>query len=192
MIHLIYLSLAIILHEAGHFISAKLVGMKVQKFCLFIDWGVDLFNITYKGTKYSLGWLPLGGYIRIQDLFIYTLVTKKRKNKYLVLLSGGIVNILLGVSFFFICREFALINFLIGFFNLLPLYKNDGYYIFKMLIDKKKNPWKDGYFEDYYYKVLKGIKNDKVTYEIVFAYYKDGFSVKDAIKRIKTDFEVFI
>ena len=61
MNHFILLSLTILLHEFGHFIAAKIVKMKVTNFCIFIDWKFDLINVTYKETKYSLGWLPFGG-----------------------------------------------------------------------------------------------------------------------------------
>jgi len=191
MIHIFYLSLAIILHELGHFVMAKHVKMEVEKFCLFIDWKRDLVNVTYKGTKYALGWIPIGGYIRIKDLFIYTLVKKKRMDKYKVLLSGGLTNILIFAIFIWTSKEFALFNLIVGVFNLMPLNKNDGYYIWKMLIDKQDYILKDGYFEPYFDRVYKLLKEKDLSVEMVIPYYKDGLSINDTVLRLKKDFADF-
>lgn len=66
---LLGLSILIILHEAGHFIPAKLFKTRVEKFFLFFDaWGKKLFSFKYKGTEYGIGWLPLGGYVKISGM----------------------------------------------------------------------------------------------------------------------------
>ena len=65
------LSLAILvtLHELGHFLAARAFGIKVEKFYLFFDaWGVKLFSFKYKDTEYGIGWLPLGGYVKIAGM----------------------------------------------------------------------------------------------------------------------------
>ena len=66
---LLSLSLLIILHEWGHYFPAKKFKTKVEKFYLFFDaWGKKLFSYTYKGTEYGIGWLPLGGYVKIAGM----------------------------------------------------------------------------------------------------------------------------
>jgi len=66
---LLSLSLLIILHEWGHYYPAKLFKTRVEKFYLFFDaWGKKLFSFNYKGTEYGIGWLPLGGYVKISGM----------------------------------------------------------------------------------------------------------------------------
>ena len=66
---LLSLSLLIILHEWGHYYPAKLFGTRVEKFYLFFDaWGKKLVSFNYKGTEYGIGWLPLGGYVKISGM----------------------------------------------------------------------------------------------------------------------------
>lgn len=56
----------IILHEAGHFAAAKAVGMRVERFMLFF--GRPLMSFRRGETEYGVGWLPLGGYVRISGM----------------------------------------------------------------------------------------------------------------------------
>jgi len=66
---LLSLSLLIILHEWGHYYPAKLFKTRVEKFYLFFDaWGKKLLSFNYKGTEYGIGWLPLGGYVKISGM----------------------------------------------------------------------------------------------------------------------------
>jgi len=66
---LLSLSLLIILHEWGHYYPAKLFKTRVEKFYLFFDaWGKKLVSFNYKGTEYGIGWLPLGGYVKISGM----------------------------------------------------------------------------------------------------------------------------
>ncbi len=62
------LSLLIILHELGHFIPAKLFGTRVEKFYLFFDIKYSLFKKKIGETVYGIGWLPLGGYVKIAGM----------------------------------------------------------------------------------------------------------------------------
>jgi regulator of sigma E protease len=56
----------IILHEAGHFAAAKLVGMRVERFSLFFP---PLIAKVKRGeTEYAIGALPLGGYVKITGM----------------------------------------------------------------------------------------------------------------------------
>jgi len=65
---LLSLSILIVLHELGHFIPAKLFKTKVEKFYLFFDVKYSLFKKKIGETVYGIGWLPLGGYVKIAGM----------------------------------------------------------------------------------------------------------------------------
>ena len=62
------LSLLIVLHELGHYIPAKLFKIKVEKFYLFFDVKFSLFKKKIGDTVWGIGWLPLGGYVKIAGM----------------------------------------------------------------------------------------------------------------------------
>lgn len=64
------LSILVIVHEFGHFLFAKLFGVRVEKFYLFFNPWFTLFKFKPKGsdTEYGIGWLPLGGYVKISGM----------------------------------------------------------------------------------------------------------------------------
>ena len=74
------LSLLVVLHEGGHFGFAKLFGVKVEKFYMFFDYKFHLFSTRSKWftrlfphfknneTEYGIGWIPLGGYVKISGM----------------------------------------------------------------------------------------------------------------------------
>lgn len=65
---LLSLSLLIVLHELGHFIPAKLFKTRVEKFYLFFDVKFSLLKKKIGETEYGIGWLPLGGYVKISGM----------------------------------------------------------------------------------------------------------------------------
>ncbi|WP_396176346.1 RIP metalloprotease RseP [Flavobacterium sp.] len=65
---LLSLSILIILHELGHFIPAKLFKTRVEKFYLFFDIKYSLLKKKIGETEYGIGWLPLGGYVKISGM----------------------------------------------------------------------------------------------------------------------------
>lgn len=109
---LLALSILIVFHEWGHFQAARWFGIKVEKFYLFFDaWGIKLFKFKKGETEYGMGWLPLGGYVKISGM-IDESMDKEFLNKEpqpwefrskpawqrLVVMIGGVtVNIILGV-----------------------------------------------------------------------------------------------
>ena len=112
---LLGLSILIILHEAGHFLAARAFGIKVEKFYLFFDaWGFKLFSFNYKGCEYGIGWLPLGGYVKIAGMIDESMDTeqlagppqswefrsKPAWQRLIVMLGGVTVNIVLGIFIF--------------------------------------------------------------------------------------------
>lgn len=109
------LSILVLLHEFGHFIMARAFGIKVEKFYLFFDaWGFKLFKFTYKGTEYGMGWLPLGGYVKIAGMIDESVDKEQMKlpqqpwefrskpawQRLFVMLGGVTVNLILGVILF--------------------------------------------------------------------------------------------
>jgi regulator of sigma E protease len=74
------LSLLVVLHEGGHFGFSKLFGVKVEKFYMFFDYKFHLFSTRSKWftrlfphfknneTEYGIGWIPLGGYVKISGM----------------------------------------------------------------------------------------------------------------------------
>ncbi|HWL00570.1 MAG TPA: site-2 protease family protein, partial [Parapedobacter sp.] len=112
---LLGLSILIVLHEFGHFLAARAFGIKVEKFYLFFDaWGVKVFKFTYKGCEYGIGWLPLGGYVKIAGMIDESMDTEQLQGepqpwefrskpawqRLIVMMGGIIVNIILGIFVF--------------------------------------------------------------------------------------------
>jgi regulator of sigma E protease len=109
------LSILVILHELGHFLAARAFGIKVEKFYLFFDaWNISLFKYTYKGVEYGIGWLPLGGYVKIAGMIDESMDTEQMSGppqpwefrakpawqRLIVMLGGVTVNIILGILIF--------------------------------------------------------------------------------------------
>lgn len=65
---LLSLSILVVVHEFGHFIAAKVFNTRVEKFYLFFNPWFALFKFNFKGTEYGMGWLPLGGYVKIAGM----------------------------------------------------------------------------------------------------------------------------
>ncbi|RYD75386.1 MAG: RIP metalloprotease RseP, partial [Sphingobacteriales bacterium] len=109
------LSILVIIHELGHFLAARAFGIKVEKFYLFFDvGGVKLFKYKYKDVEYGIGWLPLGGYVKItgmidesmdkeaaqRDPEPYEFRAKPAWQRLIVMLGGIIMNVILGIIIF--------------------------------------------------------------------------------------------
>ena len=75
------ISLLVLIHEGGHFLFAKLFGIRVEKFYLFFDPWFHIFEFKPKksDTTYALGWLPLGGYVKISGMIDESMDTEQMK-----------------------------------------------------------------------------------------------------------------
>lgn len=105
---LLALSLLIILHEFGHYITARWFGCRVEKFFLFFDPWFALVKKKVGDTVYGIGWLPLGGYVKIsgmidesmdkeamkQPLKEYEFRSKPAWQRLIIMLGGVIMNVL--------------------------------------------------------------------------------------------------
>ena len=106
------LGLLVTLHELGHFLAARAFGIKVEKFYLFFDaFGVKLFKFKKGDTEYGIGWLPLGGYVKIAGMVDESLDKEQLKSepepwefrskpawqRLIVMIGGVVVNVILGI-----------------------------------------------------------------------------------------------
>ena len=103
------LSILVVLHEFGHYITARFFGCRVEKFYLFMDWPVALFKKKIGDTEFGIGCAPLGGYVKISgfvdesmdDTGIesepepWELRAKPAWQRLIVMLGGIVVNIIL-------------------------------------------------------------------------------------------------
>ncbi len=107
---LLSLSILVVLHELGHFLPARLFGTRVEKFYLFFDWKFSLFKWKKGETEYGIGWIPLGGYVKISGMIDESMDTEQMEKpaeswefrakpawQRLIIMIGGVtVNLLLG------------------------------------------------------------------------------------------------
>jgi regulator of sigma E protease len=108
---LVSLSILIVLHELGHYTLARIFKVRVEKFYLFFDAGFSLFRKKIGDTEYGIGWLPLGGYVKISGMIDesmdreqmkkspqpYEFRSKRAWQRLLIMLGGVIVNFLLAL-----------------------------------------------------------------------------------------------
>ena len=98
------LSILVIIHEFGHFTFAKLFKTRVEKFYLFFDPWFALFKYKRGETEYGVGWLPLGGYVKISGMIDESMDKEQMKQppqpyefrsktswQRLLIMTGGVV-----------------------------------------------------------------------------------------------------
>lgn len=108
------LSLLIVLHEFGHFLPARAFKTRVEKFYLFFDAGFSLFKKKIGETEWGIGWLPLGGYVKISGMIDESFDTEQMESepqpwefrskpawqRLIIMLGGVTVNFILGFFIF--------------------------------------------------------------------------------------------
>ena len=106
---LLSLSILVLFHEFGHFLFAKLFKTRVEKFYMFFNPWFSLFKFKKGETEYGLGWLPLGGYVKIAGMIDESMDVEQMKQpvqewefrakpawqRLLIMLGGVLVNVLL-------------------------------------------------------------------------------------------------
>lgn len=117
MIGQLILALAILvsLHEWGHYIASRSFGIRVEKFFIFFDaWGIKLFSKKINDTEWGIGWLPLGGYVKISGMIDESLDKEQMAQapkddefrgkpawqRLIVMVGGVTVNFILGIIIF--------------------------------------------------------------------------------------------
>ena len=117
-------SILVIVHECGHFLFARLFKTRVEKFCLFFDPWFTLFRFKPRRseTEYAVGWLPLGGYVKISGMIDESMDTEQMKQpaqpwefrskkawqRLLIMVGGVLFNVILA------CFIYAMILFTWG------------------------------------------------------------------------------
>ncbi len=111
---LLSLSILVIFHEFGHYLAARVFKIRVEKFYLFFDPWFSLFKFKKGDTEYGVGWLPLGGYVKISGMIDESMDKEAMKlpaqphefrskpswQRLIVMLGGVTVNVLLAVGIY--------------------------------------------------------------------------------------------
>ena len=108
------LAILVVLHELGHFIPAKIFKTRVEKFYLFFDVKFSLFKKKIGETVYGIGWLPLGGYVKISGMIDesfdkeqmskppqpWEFRSKPTWQRLIIMLGGVAVNLIVGFALY--------------------------------------------------------------------------------------------
>lgn len=108
------LSLLVIIHELGHFLCARLFKTRVEKFYLFFNPWFSLFKFKKGDTEYGMGWVPLGGYVKISGMIDESMDTDQMKQpaqpwefrskpawqRLLIMTAGVIMNVVLAIAIY--------------------------------------------------------------------------------------------
>lgn len=134
---LMSLSFLIVLHELGHFVPAKLFKTRVEKFYLFFDVKFSLFKKKIGDTVYGIGWLPLGGYVKISGMIDESMDTEQMAQppqpwefrskpawQRLIIMLGGV-----SVNFLIAFVIYIITSFMYGDSYIATGSVKDGYHI---------------------------------------------------------------
>ena len=108
------LSLLVAIHEFGHFIMARIFKIRVEKFYIFFDPWFSLFKWKRGETEYGVGWLPLGGYVKIAGMIDESMDLEQMKapvqpwefrakpawQRFMVMIAGVVMNVLLAMMIY--------------------------------------------------------------------------------------------
>ena len=143
---LLSLSFLIVLHELGHFIPAKIFKTRVEKFFLFFDVKFALFKKKIGETVYGIGWLPLGGYVKIAGMIDESMDKEQMEGppepwefrskptwqRLIIMLGGVTVNIIVGFVIYssilyFFGRDIVTNDDLVNGFSVEESFKEFGF-----------------------------------------------------------------
>lgn len=108
---LFILSVLVILHEFGHYAAAKLFKVRVEKFYLFMDAGFSIIKKKIGETEWGIGWLPIGGYVKLSGMIDESMDTEQMKlpaqpwefrskpawQRLIIMMGGIFVNVVLAI-----------------------------------------------------------------------------------------------
>ena len=111
---LMSLSLLVAIHEFGHYIVARIFKIRVEKFYIFFDPWFSLFKWKRGDTEYGIGWVPLGGYVKIAGMIDESMDLEQMKapvqpyefrakpawQRLMVMLAGVTMNVLLAMMIY--------------------------------------------------------------------------------------------
>ncbi|MDL2320481.1 RIP metalloprotease RseP [Alistipes sp. OttesenSCG-928-B03] len=112
LMFILSLSLLVFIHELGHYIAARIFGVKVEKFYIFFDaWGFSLLKFKIGETQFGIGWIPFGGYCKISGMIDESMDTEQMKQpakpdefrskpawQRLIIMTGGVImNVILAI-----------------------------------------------------------------------------------------------
>lgn len=107
-------SILVVLHELGHFLTAKWFGCRVEKFYLFFNPWFSLWKKKIGETEYGIGWVPLGGYVKISGMIDESMDKEAMKQpaqswefrskpawqRLIIMVAGVIINFILALVLF--------------------------------------------------------------------------------------------
>src|SRR5512136_2033238 len=111
---LLSLSILIIFHESGHFVASRIFKTRVEKFYIFFNPWFSLFKFKKGETEYGLGWLPLGGYVKIAGMIDESMDKEQMKlppqpwefrskptwQRLLIMIGGVLFNLILALALY--------------------------------------------------------------------------------------------
>jgi len=111
---LLSLSILVLLHEMGHYVAARIFKTRVEKFYLFFNPWFSIFKFKKGDTEYGLGWLPLGGFVKIAGMIDESMDkeqmkqppkpdefrSKKAWQRLIIMVGGVVVNVILAYVIF--------------------------------------------------------------------------------------------
>lgn len=136
---LLALTLLVFIHELGHFLAARMFGIRVEKFFIFFDaWGKKIWSFKRGDTEYGIGWLPLGGYVKIAGMIdesmdkdamakpaeSWELRSKPNWQKFIVMIAGIVMNVILGIILYIFIHA----NYSKSFVTVDSINNNGGIY----------------------------------------------------------------
>lgn len=111
---IVSLSILVIIHEMGHYIAARIFKIRVEKFYLFFNPWFSIYKKKIGETTYGIGWLPLGGYVKIAGMIDesmdkeqmkqppqdYEFRSKKAWQRLIIMIGGVTMNVVLAIAIY--------------------------------------------------------------------------------------------